>query len=64
MIILIIILFIIILLIFGIRIVFIYQKEGSDLKGCLKVFIFKKIKVFSKTYPDTDEDTVLHCTQE
>ena len=57
MIILIIILFIIILLIFGIRIVFIYQKEGSDLKGCLKVFIFKKIKVFSKTYPDTDEDT-------
>lgn len=61
MIILIIILFIIILLLIGIRISLIYDKKGSELKGCLKILIFKKIKVYSKTFPsedseDTDED--------
>lgn len=56
MIILIIILFIIILLFFGVRIALIYEKKGSNLKGCLKVLIFKKIKVYSSTYPTPDED--------
>ena len=56
MIILIIILFIIILLFFGVRIALIYEKKGPDLKGCLKILIFKKIKVYSKVYPDPDED--------
>ena len=44
MIILIIILFIIILLIIGIRISLEYNKKGSEVKGCLKILIFKKIK--------------------
>lgn len=56
MIVLIIIIFIIILLFFGVRIALTYEKKGSCLKGCLKVLIFKKIKVYSKTYPDPDED--------
>ena len=56
MIILIIILFIIILLYFGVRIALIYEKKGSNIKGCLKILIFKKIKVYSKIYPDPDED--------
>ena len=61
MIILIIILFIIILLLIGIRISLIYDKKGSELKGCFKILIFKRIKVFSKQYPskdpkDNDED--------
>ena len=51
MIILIIILFIIVLLLIGIRISLIYDKKGSELKGCLKILIFKKIKVYSTTYP-------------
>ncbi len=54
MIILIIILFIIILLLIGIRISLIYDKKGSELKGCLKILIFKKIKVYSKTFPSED----------
>lgn len=56
MIILIIILFIIILLFFGVRIALIYEKKGSNFKGCLKILIFKKIKVYSSVYPDPDED--------
>ena len=56
MIVLIIIIFIIILLFFGVRIALTYEKKDSCLKGCLKVLIFKKIKVYSKTYPDSDED--------
>ena len=55
MIILIIILFIIILLILGIKISLIYKKRGSELKGCLKILIFKKIKVYSKQFPSQDE---------
>ena len=43
MIILIIILFIIILLLIGIKISFIYTKKESEIKGCLKILIFKKI---------------------
>ena len=54
MIILIIILFIIILLLIGIRISLIYDKKGSKLKGCFKILIFKRIKVFSKQYPSKD----------
>lgn len=56
MIILIIILFIIILLIIGIKISLNYDKNGSELKGCLKILIFKKIKVYSHEFPSDDEE--------
>ena len=56
MIILIIILFIIILLAFGIRISLEYEKKASSIKGCLKILIFKKIKVYSQKIPSEDED--------
>ena len=63
MIILIIILLIIILLLVGIKISLSYEKKGSELEGCFKILIFKKIKVFSRQYPpqdnDTDEEEVL-----
>lgn len=56
MIILIIILFIIILLLVGIKISLVYDKKGSKLKGCLKILIFKKIKVYSHKFPSKDND--------
>ena len=56
MIILIIILFILILLYLGVRISLIYEKKGSKLKGCLKILILRKIKVYSTHYPSEDED--------
>ena len=56
MIILIIILFIIILLLIGIRISLIYDKKGSSIKGCLKILIFKKIKVYSHKFPSKERD--------
>ena len=56
MIILIIILFIIILLFIGIKISFIYNKKGSDFNVCLKILIFKKIKVYSRKFPSDDEN--------
>ena len=56
MIILIIILFIIILLLIGIRISLIYEKIGRNINGCLKILIFKKIKVYSSEFPKKDED--------
>ena len=56
MIILIIILFIIILLIIGIKISFEYNKNGSDFKGCLKILVFKKIRIYTFTFPDNDDD--------
>ena len=56
MIILIIILFIIILLLIGIKISFIYTKKESEIKGCLKILIFKKIKVYSHEFPSDDEE--------
>jgi hypothetical protein len=56
MIILIIILFIIILLILGIKISFEYVKKGSEVKGCLKITVFKKIRVYTHHYPSDDED--------
>ena len=57
MIILIIILFIISLLLIGIKISFVYTKKESEIKGCLKILIFKKIKVYSHEFPsDDDED--------
>ena len=56
MIILIIILFIIILLIIGIKISFEYNKKGSEVKGCLKILIFKKIKVYTYNIPSSDDD--------
>ena len=56
MIILIIILFIIILLYIGVKIILIYDKKGSELNGCLKILILKKIKVYSVSYPSEDED--------
>ncbi len=55
MIILIIIIFIIILLYIGVKIAFIYDKKGSKLKGCLKILILKKIKVYSLEFPSKDE---------
>jgi len=54
MIILIIILFIIILLIIGIRISLEYNKKGSEVEGCLKILIFKKLKVYSLNWPSED----------
>ena len=57
MIILIIILFIIILLYIGVRISLIYDKTGRDLKGCLKILILRKIKVYSLEFPSPDDDT-------
>ena len=56
MIILIIILFIIILLLIGIKIKLEYYKKGSEVKGCLKILIFKKIKIYSRNFPSQDED--------
>ena len=56
MIILIIILFIIILLLLGIKISLVYDKKGSELKGCLKILIFKKIKVYSRKFPSEEVD--------
>lgn len=56
MIILIIILFIFILLLVGIKISLNYVKTGSELKGCLKILIFKKIKVYTANYPSQDND--------
>lgn len=55
MIILIIILFIIILLLMGIRISIEYTKIGSELKGCLKILIFKRINVYSRQWPSEKE---------
>ena len=54
MIILIIILFIIILLAIGIKISFEYNKKGSEVKGCLKILILKKLKVYSLECPSED----------
>lgn len=56
MIILIIILFIFILLLIGIKISLEYTKKGSELKGCLKILVFKKIKVYSYDFPSSDEE--------
>ena len=56
MIILIIILFIIILLLIGIKIKLEYYKKGSEVKGCLKILILKKIKVYTLNFPSEDED--------
>lgn len=56
MIILIIILFIIILLYIGVKIAFIYEKKGSAFKGCLKILILKKIKVYSLEYPSKESE--------
>ena len=56
MIILIIILFIIILLYIGVKIAFIYDKKGSELKGCLKILILKKITVYTARFPSDEED--------
>ncbi|MBQ2666183.1 DUF2953 domain-containing protein [Methanobrevibacter sp.] len=55
MIMLIIILFIIILLLIGIKIKVEYDKKGSEVKGCLKILIFKKIKIYSRNFPSKDE---------
>ena len=56
MIILIIILFIIILLLIGIKIKLEYYKKGSEVKGCLKILILKKIKVYSRNFPSHEKD--------
>ncbi len=56
MIILIIILFIIILLLIGIKIKLEYNKKGSEVKGCLKILIFKKIKIYTYNFPSEDND--------
>ena len=56
MIILIIIIFIIILLLAGIKISFEYTKNDSEFKGCLKILILKKIKVYSLDFPTKDDE--------
>lgn len=56
MIILIIIIFIIFLLYIGVKIALIYDKTGSELKGCLKILILKKIKVYSLEFPSKDDE--------
>ncbi len=56
MIILIIILFIILLLLFGIRISLEYIKNGSEFKGCIKILIFKKIKIYTLNFPTKDKN--------
>ena len=56
MIILIIILFIIILLLIGIKLKLEYYKKGDEARGCLKLLIFKKIKIYSLDFPSDDED--------
>lgn len=56
MIILIIILFIIILLYIGVKIAFIYDKTGSKFKGCLKILILKKIKIYSLEFPSQKKE--------
>ena len=56
MIILIIILFIIILLLIGIKIKLEYYKKGSEVKGCLKILILKKIKIYTLNFPSQDDD--------
>lgn len=55
-IILIIALFIIILLLIGIKLKLEYYKKGSEVKGCLKILIFKKIKIYSLNFPSEDEE--------
>ena len=55
MIILIIILFITLLLIIGIRISLEYVKNGSEFKGCIKILIFKKIKIYTLNFPAKDK---------
>ncbi|WP_407376547.1 DUF2953 domain-containing protein [Methanobrevibacter sp.] len=50
----IIIIFIIILLFIGVKITLIYNKKGSEFKGCLKILILKKIKVYSLDFPSKD----------
>ena len=55
MIILIIILFIILLLM-GIKISFEYSKKDSEFKGCLKILIFKKIKIYTHKFPSEDDN--------
>ena len=64
MIILIIILFIIILLASGIKITLEYTKKGSKLKGCLKILILKKIKVYSLEYPSKKEEEKIEESEE
>jgi len=56
MIILIIILFIIILLYIGVKIAFTYDKTGSKFKGCLKILILKKIKIYSLEFPSQNKE--------
>ena len=56
MIILIIILFIIILLLIGIKIKLEYYKKGSEVKGCLKILVLKKIKIYTLNFPSQDDD--------
>lgn len=56
MIILIILFFIIVLLYFGIKISLIYDKTGSKLKGCLQIFILRKIKVYSSDLQSSNKD--------
>ena len=55
MIILIIILIIIILLASGIKIKFEYKKHDNEIKGCLKILILKKIKIYTHEFPSANE---------
>lgn len=55
MIIFIIILFIIILLFIGVKIALIYDKTGSNFKGCLDIYVLRKIKVYSTRFPSSEK---------
>ena len=64
MIILIIILLIIILLAAGIKISLQYMKKGSQIKGCLKILIFKKIRIYTINFPAKDKKEETSKTNE
>lgn len=56
MIILLIIIFIFIILIFGIRIRIQWMKINSEINGCAKILILKKLKVYTFDFKSDDED--------
>ena len=56
MIIFIIIISILILLIIGVKISLTYNKKGDEIKGCLKIIILKKIKIYSLEFPSNNKE--------
>lgn len=56
MIILVIIIFIFIILLFGIRLTFEWTKIDNDYDGCIKILIFKRLKIYSFDFESDEED--------